>query len=65
MGGRGRRWGGRLEGEREENWENREGGKEGKFPRAIRAPLRVGRRETRGWRGRGRGRRGQSHVHPR
>ena len=38
--GRGRRWGGRLEMEREEKiGKNREGGKEGKFPRAIRAPL--------------------------
>ena len=29
---------------------NREGGKEGNFPRAIRAPLREGRMETRGGR---------------
>ena len=29
---------------------NREGGKDGKFPRAIRAPIREGRRETRGGR---------------
>ena len=35
--------------------ENREGGKEGKFPRAIRAPIREGRQgvggKTRGWGG--------------
>ena len=46
--------------------ENREGGKEGKFPRAIRAPIRKGRRETRGGRedkGLGEGR-GLPHVHP-
>ena len=46
--------------------ENREGGKEGKFPRAIRAPIREGRRETRGGRedkGLGEGR-GLPHVHP-
>ena len=46
--------------------ENREGGKEGKFPRAIRAPIREGRRETRAGRenkGLGEGR-GIPHVHP-
>ena len=46
--------------------ENRKGGKEGKFPLAIRAPIREGRRETRGGRedkvlGEGRG---LPHVHP-
>ena len=53
-------------GERRNIGENREGGKEGKFPRAIRAPIREGRRETRGWRedkGLGEGR-GLPHVHP-
>ena len=43
----------------------REGGKEGKFPRALRAPLREGRRETRGGReDKGLGRRDLPHVHP-
>ena len=45
--------------------ENRREGK-GKFPRAIRAPIREGRRETRGGRedkGMGEGR-GLPHVHP-
>ena len=65
-GGRGRRWRGRLEGEGRNIGENREGGKEGKFPRAIRAPIREGRRETRDGRedkrlGEGRG---LPHVHP-
>ena len=49
-GGRGRRWRGRLEGEGRNIGENREGGKEGKFPRAISAPIREGRRKTRGGR---------------
>ena len=37
-------------GEGRKIWEIREGGREGKFPRTIRAPLREGRKETRGGR---------------
>ena len=49
MGGREDREGG-WRGEGRNIGENREGGKEGKVPRAIRAPIREGRRETRGGR---------------
>ena len=47
-GGRGEDGEGGWRGEGRNIGENREGGKEGKFPRAIRAPIREGRRETRG-----------------
>ena len=65
-GGRGEDGEGYWRGEVRNVGENREGGKEGKFPRAISAPIREGRRETRGGRedkGLGEGR-GLPHVHP-
>ena len=46
-GGRGEKMEREAGGEGRNIWENREGVKEGKFPRAIRAPIREWRRETR------------------